>query len=80
MVALSLGAVHAPKIDFKADSKGLLSQGNSRVAGNKKTSQKPDFRMLALTSQTLPKKHQVLAGVFSVVLAGQGMVSISTQN
>jgi len=32
LLALSLGALYVPKIDLKADSRGLLSLGNGRVA------------------------------------------------
>jgi hypothetical protein len=56
MVALSLGAVHAPKIDFKADSRGLLSQGNSRVAGGMKNLLKARFQDVSAHFANTAKK------------------------
>jgi len=39
-VALSLLPINTPKIDFKAVFSGLLSHGNTRVAGNIKNALK----------------------------------------
>ena len=74
LVALSLLPVNNPKIDFKADSRRLLSHGNTRVAGNIKNA----LKVLILKCKHSLRKHcqkntDFQAGVFSVVFADQGM-------
>lgn len=56
MVALSLGAVHAPKIDFEADSRGLLSLGDGRVAGSIKNLSKARFQDVSAHFANTAKK------------------------
>jgi hypothetical protein len=53
LVALSLLPINSPKIDFKADSSGLLSLGNSKVAGNIKNA----LKVLILKCECSLRKH-----------------------
>jgi len=74
LVALSLLPVNSPRIDFKPPRRRLLSQGNTRVAGNIKNA----LKSLILKCERSLRKHcqkntDFQAGVFSVVFADQGM-------
>tara|TARA_R110000868_G_scaffold163376_1_gene395583 strand:+ start:292 stop:570 length:279 start_codon:yes stop_codon:yes gene_type:complete len=74
LVALSLLPVNSPKIDFKADSRRLLSLGYTRVAQCIKNA----LKSLILKCERSLRKHcqkntDFQAGVFSVAAADQGM-------